>query len=192
MKITDVEAIPIYPRIAERNHAFQARFNSINRRTIFKVHTDNGLVGYGDYRCPPPPQSEIEPLIGGDPFDQINNNLNAGICGALYDVMGKHLEVPAYRLMGQKVRDAVSVAAWTRPASPEAFRDEIARAADQGYMTFKMHTCEYHDVVEPDSRRGGGGAGRIQDPLRFQLKSQFGGGTSPRAGAGEAPHRFLH
>ena len=148
MKITDIEAIPIYPRIAERNQAFQARFNSINRRTIFKVHTDNGLVGYGDYRCPPPSQSEIEPLIGSDPFDQINNNLNAGICGALYDVMGKHLEVPAYRLMGQKVRDAVSVAAWTRPASPEAFRDEIARAADQGYMTFKMHTCEYHDVVE--------------------------------------------
>ena len=148
MKITDVEVIPIYPRIAERNQDFQARFNSINHRTVFKIHTDNGLVGYGDYRCPPPPQSDIEPLINSDPFSYINNNLNAGICGALYDVMGKHLEVPAYKLMGQKVRDAVSVAAWTRPASPEAFRDEIARAAAQGYMAFKMHTCEYYDVVE--------------------------------------------
>ena len=148
MKITDVEVIPIYPRIAERNQDFQARFNSINHRTVFKIHTDNGLVGYGDYRCPPPPQSDIEPLINSDPFSYINNNLNAGICGALYDVMGKHLEVPAYKLMGQKVRDAVSVAAWTRPASPEVFRDEIARAAAQGYMAFKMHTCEYYDVVE--------------------------------------------
>ncbi len=148
MKITDIEAIPIYPRIAARNEGFQARFNGINHRTAFKVRTDNGLVGYGDYRCPPPSQSEIEPLIGANPFNFINNNLNAGLCGALYDVMGKHLEVPAYKLMGQKVRDAVSVAAWTRPASPDDFRDEVARAVSQGYMNFKMHTCEYYDVIE--------------------------------------------
>ena len=148
MKITDIEIIPIYPRIPARNTDHQARFSAINHRTIFKVHTDNGLVGYGDYRCSAPDQSSVEPLIGRNPFDFINNNLNIGLCGALYDVMGKHLEVPAYKLMGQKVRDAISVAAWTRPAAPEVFRDEIQRAVDQGYMTFKMHTCEYYDVME--------------------------------------------
>jgi L-alanine-DL-glutamate epimerase-like enolase superfamily enzyme len=62
--------------------------------------------------------------------------------------MGKYLEVPAYKLMGQKVRDVVSVAAWTRPASPEHFREEILRAVAQGYNIFKMHTCEYYDVME--------------------------------------------
>jgi galactonate dehydratase len=148
MKITDIEIIPIFPRVAARNEAYTVRFRDINRRTVFKVHTDNGLIGYGDYRCPPPPPSSVEPLIGRNPFDFIGNNFNPGLCGALYDVMGKHLEVPAYKLMGQKVRDAVSVAAWTRPASPQHFRDEIVRAVKQGYAIFKMHTCEYYDVME--------------------------------------------
>ena len=148
MKITDIETIPIYPRLPARNEPHKARFGGINHRTVFKVHTDNGLVGYGDYRCSPPDWSSVEPLIGRNPFDFINNNLNIGLCGALYDVMGKYLDVPAYKLMGRKVRDAVSVAAWTRPASPEDFRDEIRRAVNQGYTIFKMHTCEYYDVLQ--------------------------------------------
>ena len=73
---------------------------------------------------------------------------NPGLCGALYDVMGKYLGVPAYKLMGQKVRDGVAVAAWTRPAAPAQFREEVQRAIAQGYTIFKMHTAEIHDVME--------------------------------------------
>ena len=68
--------------------------------------------------------------------------------GALYDAMGKHLEIPAYKLMGQKIRDRVPVAAWTRPASPEDLAKDVVRAVDQGYMIFKIHTCAYYDVFE--------------------------------------------
>ncbi len=61
--------------------------------------------------------------------------------------LGKHLEVPVYKLMGgQKIREAVKVAAWTRPASPEHFRSEVRRAADQGYMVFKMHSADGHSI----------------------------------------------
>jgi len=62
--------------------------------------------------------------------------------------MGKFLEVPVHQLLGPQVRQNVTVAAWTRPASPQQFRDEIRRAAGQGYSTFKMHSCAYHDVFE--------------------------------------------
>ena len=122
MKITNVEVIPIYPRLAERYESRKVDLYGIDHRTIFKVHTDNGLVGYGDIRGRPGGQASEsigKPLIGRSPFDFINANLDMGLMGALYDVMGKYLEVPAYKLMGQKVRNAVSVAAWTRPASPE-------------------------------------------------------------------------
>ena len=151
MKITDIEIIPIYPRLAKRNEDKQIRFRGINHRTIYKVYTDKGLVGYGDYRAThsgPTARSRVEPLIGCNPFDFIMADLDPGLAGALYDVMGKYLEVPVYKLMGQKVRDAVSVAAWTRPSPPEDFRDEILRAAAQGYTIFKMHTCPYYDVIE--------------------------------------------
>jgi L-alanine-DL-glutamate epimerase-like enolase superfamily enzyme len=151
MKITDIEIIPIFPRLAKRYKNRKVSLYGIDHRTVFKVHTDNGLVGYGDIRGRPgrqPPQSSVESFIGRDPFDFINSNLDMGLSGALYDVMGKYLEVPAYKLMGQKVRDAVSVAAWTRPASPEEFREEIRRAAAEGYTIFKIHTCAHHDVIE--------------------------------------------
>ena len=151
MKITDIEIIPISPRLAERYAHRSVDLYGIDCRVVYKVHTDKGLVGYGDVRTGPgsqPSKSSVEHLIGRDPFDFINNSLGPALGMALYDVMGKYLEVPAYKLMGQKVRDAVSVAAWTRPASPEDFRSEVKRAADQGYMIFKMHTCTYHDVLE--------------------------------------------
>lgn len=148
MKITDIDIIPIYPRIAARNERYQARFRNINQRTVFRIRTDTGLIGYGDYRCQAPPRSTVEPLIGRSPFDFINNDFNPGLGGALYDVMGKYLDLPAYKLMGQKLRDAVAVAAWTRPASPTQFREEVERAVAQGYTIFKMHTAAIYDVLE--------------------------------------------
>jgi len=150
MKITDIEVIPIYPRLAKRYENHKTRLYGIDHRTVFKVHTDNGLVGYGDQRVRPggqPAPSSVEPLIGRDPLDLLHIQ-GGGLGCALYDVVGKTLGVPAYKLMGQKVRDAVSVAAWTRPASPEDFRAEIVRAVSEGYTIFKMHTCAYYDVME--------------------------------------------
>ena len=153
MKITNIEVIPIYPRLAKRYDNRKVDLYGIDHRTVFKVETDAGIVGYGDQRVRPggqPDPAIAESLIGRNPFDFINNHLSYGsaLNCALYDVMGKYLDVPVYKLIGQKVRDAVPVAAWTRPASPETFRDEISRAADQGYTIFKMHTCDYHDVME--------------------------------------------
>jgi len=151
MRVKDIKVIPIYPKLAERYQHRQVDLYGIDHRTIFRVEADNGLVGYGDQRVRPggqPAQSSVDPLIGRNPFDYINQNLAPGLCGALYDLMGKYLEVPAHKLMGQKVRDHVPAAAWTRPAAPQDFQKEIVRAVDQGYTIFKMHTCTYHDVIE--------------------------------------------
>ncbi|MFH1567998.1 MAG: enolase C-terminal domain-like protein [Gemmatimonadota bacterium] len=149
MKITDVEAILINPKLASRNADQKPRFSGIDTQTIYRVRTDNGIVGYGDSRGHGPlSESQVKGLVGRSPFDFVNANLPMGLMGALYDTMGKHLEVPAYKLMGQKVRDRVPVAAWTRPASPEDLAREVQRAVDEGYMYFKMHTCTYYDVLE--------------------------------------------
>ena len=55
MKITDVDIIPAHVPLAARNAEHAVRFRSIDQRTFFKVQTDNGLVGWGEYRCTPPP-----------------------------------------------------------------------------------------------------------------------------------------
>ncbi|MEW6751180.1 MAG: enolase C-terminal domain-like protein [Candidatus Latescibacterota bacterium] len=151
LRITKVEAIPIYPRLARRYEGRKVDLYGIDARTVFRVETDAGLTGYGDQRVRPwaqPAPDCAQQLVGHSPFEYLNNNLSlgSGLSCALYDVMGKFLEVPVHRLLGQQVRSSVKVAAWTRPASPEQFRDEIRRAAAQGYTVFKMHTCDYHDV----------------------------------------------
>ena len=128
MKVTNVEAIPLNPRLTSRNADQKPRFAAIDTQTLFKVTTDNGITGYGDTRGHYSlTQAEVGDLVDRSPFDFVNGTLNAGLMGALYDAMGKHLEVPAYKLMGQKVRDRVPVAAWTRPASPDDLALEVQR-----------------------------------------------------------------
>ena len=171
MKITDVEIIPVFPRVVPRNQDKFAYYGDVSRITIFKVHTDAGIVGYGEMRGAPPPQSTVAPLIGRNPFDFINSTLNHGLVAALYDAMGKHLEVPAYKLMGQKCRDAVSMAAWTRPCSPEEFREEVGHAVAQGYTILKMHTAARYDVMEQT---------RLAEevaPDGFRIHYDFNGGS---------------
>ena len=149
MKITAVEAIPINPPLAARNAAQKVRFSGIDTQTIYKITGDNGIVGWGDSRGHSSlSEAQIGQLIDQNPFNFINADLPTGLIGALYDLMGKYLEVPAYKLMGPKVRDRVPVAAWTRPASPEDLALEVQRAAAEGYMIFKIHTCEHYDVLE--------------------------------------------
>lgn len=149
MRIEHVEALHINPRLYERNKGHEVRFNGIDTQTVFRVTCDNGVVGYGDTRGHSSlSEQQTNALVGRSPFDFVAADLNVGLMGALYDAMGKHLDVPAHKIMGQKVRDRVPVAAWTRPASPEDFALEIQRAAGEGYMYFKMHTCEHHCVIE--------------------------------------------
>ena len=148
MKITEIDAIPIHPRLASRYAGREPWYANIDHRTIYRIRADNGLIGYGDHRLVGPSRASFEPLIGRDPFEFINNDFDPGLGGALYDLMGKYLDVPAYRLMGPKVRDAVSVAAWTTRASAEDFASEVQRAMQQDYGIIKMHTAPFFDVLE--------------------------------------------
>jgi L-alanine-DL-glutamate epimerase-like enolase superfamily enzyme len=152
MKIAHIEQIPITMPLAKRydNHAGRMRMYDMDQHLLIKVHGDNGLIGYGDYEDNPTPvpQNVVDSLIGKSPFDFLLNNFHMALGMALYDLMGKHLEVPAYKLMGQKVRDAVSCAAWTRPCPPDVFAAEVQRAAEQGYRIFKMHSDARYDVIE--------------------------------------------
>ena len=88
--------------------------------------------------------------------------------------MGKHLGVPAYKLMGQKVRDAVPAAAWTRPCPPDVFREEVRRAVAEGYRVFKMHSSPPLRRDRADQGGRGGRPSRIPPPLGLQPHAHAG------------------
>ena len=132
MKITDLDLIQIHPKNQIRNRNNYAYYGELSQITVYRVTADNGLIGYGETRGRMPPRSSVDRVLGRNPFDYVDSDLNHVLVGALYDVMGKYLEIPAYKLMGQKQRDAVSLAAWTRPCSPAEFAAEVTHAAAAG------------------------------------------------------------
>ena len=48
MKITDIEVIPIAPKLATRYATRRVDLYGIDCRIVYKVHTDAGITGYGD------------------------------------------------------------------------------------------------------------------------------------------------
>ena len=150
MKIARIEQYQITVPLAERydNPAGRLRMYDIDQHIFVKVIADNGLVGYGGYEDAndPIPEATVDQVVGRSPFDFLMNNLPMALGMALYDLMGKHLEVPVYKLMGRKVRDRVAVAAWTRPCPPR-FRGGNSASGGPG-LPVKMHSDTRWDVLE--------------------------------------------
>ena len=67
---------------------------------------------------------------------------------ACYDLMGKHLGLPAWKLMGQQVREWVSMGWWMPSMSPEDSAAEVQEAAARGYRGLKCKARAFYDVVE--------------------------------------------
>ena len=102
-------------------------------RTIVEVHTDEGIIGYGEMGGGGE-SAELafaglkHYLLGHDPFQleelrfkilnptaSLYNNrtqLHAAVEFACLDIMGKKLNVPLYQLLGGKVRDEVPFASY--------------------------------------------------------------------------------
>src|SRR4051812_7671838 len=133
MKITAIETIPIEVPIEPRRATRGARGSHLTSPFLLvKVRTDEGLVGLGEVSCTPGWSGEdqvtaahviaeyIAPrLIGRDPTEverlsaricaSVANNpfTKAGLEIALWDLLGKSVGLPVYRLLGGPVRDYV-------------------------------------------------------------------------------------
>jgi galactonate dehydratase len=133
---------------------------------IVKVSTDEGLFGVGESR----PINKVEAaigyvrdvadrfVIGLDPFDierlvrrltvedygrpgEIAMTGLAMIEMACYDIIGKALNQPVYRLLGGAVRDRIKAYAngwYTVERTPEEFAAAATRAVAKGYRALKF------------------------------------------------------
>ena len=133
MKIVDIRAttvtVPLQAPLRHSNGAHWGRFV----RTIVEVETDNGLIGLGELggggesaeaairalnyylRGHDPFQLEALRFAITNPTASLYNNrtqLHAAIEFACLDVIGQHLGVPVYDLLGGKLRDEVPFASY--------------------------------------------------------------------------------
>lgn len=131
LKITQLEAIPLRLPVKYVLKLATGEYPFLNP-VLVKIHTNQGITGIGEVECypgydrigPEPPKGVVQLLeeslapiiVDKNPFDfelinRLMNNavqghvwVKAGIDIALWDLMGRALNVPAYYLLGGAVR----------------------------------------------------------------------------------------
>lgn len=154
LRIRDVERIvvdvPFTPRCQQWNarEVWQWRISE-----IIRVTTDApDLVGYGEtilhYTWGRVSDAAVERVRGGNPADFLgDDSLGAGLQMALYDLVGKALGVPAYRLFNlPRVREWCPISWWNIDMPPEANAAEALEALAAGYTSYKIKARPWFDV----------------------------------------------
>lgn len=169
MKITDIEVIPLRVPYEARIRKAYYHFAMKEEVTVYKFHTDTGLIGLGENVGSPFGQKMLEAYIGTDPFDHVMGQGRFNLDMACYDLMGKHLGLPAWKLMGQQVRQWVAMGWWMPCMSVEDTAAEVQVAADRGFRGLKCKARAFYDVVAC--------AQAIQDvaPVDFRVEFDFNG-----------------
>jgi len=117
------------------------------RRTVYVVHTDNGLEGLGEGGTTEP-QEIIDQYIGTNPFDWVGDETSLALGTAMYDLMGKAAGVPVYKLFGQKYRSWVPVGSWTVSTHPQRMAEAVKQYAAGGYTWMKFHLSPFENVID--------------------------------------------
>ena len=153
IKIEQVERIWVEVPLKERHNRHLTRENwDWTVSEVLRVRTNSELVGYGETMCyytwSRVPQEQIERVIGKSPFDFLwDDTLGAGLQMAIYDLAGKAMGVPIYKLLGPKVRDWCPVSWWTNDMSAEDWIEEMKEAVSLGYMTAKLKARPWRDFA---------------------------------------------
>ena len=153
MKVTAVERIVV-------DVPFTPRQQEITRQSVYnwsilelcKVVTDGGHVGWGEtvihYTYGRVTDDTAARVIGRSPAESMNDDgLGAGLQMALFDAVGKILEVPVHQLIGPKVRDRTPISWWCSHSSPENWAAEAAEAVEHGYTSLKNKPRPWNDIV---------------------------------------------
>ena len=148
--------------------------------TIVKVETDDGLVGVGECRALNRTDgvlgylSEAAPryILGEDPFNvealvarmfredfgragEITQTVTALLEVACWDIIGKALDQPVYKLLGGAVRHQIKGYAngwYTGERTPEEFHAAAKRVLDKGYMALKFDPfgAGFYEMERPE------------------------------------------
>ena len=148
MKIKDIEVIPLNMRYKPDLEQCVQRSGlraDKGRVTLYRVELEGGAVGYGDQSGGP---DEVAGFIGRDALTGLQQIRHGGIQMALFDAVGRALEVPAHELMGRQVRDQVPFAYWSCCLSPEEWAEQVAQAAARGYRVYKFKCRPWWDPLE--------------------------------------------
>ena len=77
-----------------------------------------------------------------------DDTLGAGLQMALFDAVGKAMDVPVHHLLGRKIRDDALISWWSIDLPPEDWLEECRAAIGQGYTSYKFKARPWFDLDE--------------------------------------------
>ena len=147
MKIVRAERIALnIPFYADRVTRAMHRASTHDERVyVYRVETDNGIVGYGDNHGAPSP---VEGLIGQNPFAIMHHDaIGFGPQLAVMDAAGKAEGVPVHALLGVKLRDRCPISWWDIDMPPADWAAEARESVKRGHTSFKMKARPWRDII---------------------------------------------
>lgn len=130
---------------------------------LVRLHTDGNHIGLGEVPkgIPADDVHRYAEFFEGRELESFNRqelpmqtvwHANAGVYEAyemaLFDLMGKALNVPVYQLFGGKFRDWVPVSRCSGRMNPEDAAKTARQAVEQGYRVLKMKATADDPLVE--------------------------------------------
>lgn len=210
MRITKMETIPLHLPVKAPLIESGGVFNEFNH-VLLKIHTDLGVCGIGEVEAYPSFErlgvetqegilavlrDYLEPcLLDQDPFDFAKIwqrmdkavegylRVKAGVDIALYDLIGKHLGIPAHDLMGGLVRseyDVEGVGYGISIDKPEKVAKVAKKAVREGYKELELKAGDAdpdRDIERLRLVRGAIGE-------KIPLKVDFNGYYDPKTAIG--------
>ena len=174
MKITKVELIPV--DIPRKKVLTLAHYGNLGQGGNFefvlvRVHTDEGITGVGEVPPLPPLSPESQPviidvqkkwlvpaLLGMDPFEiediwkhmdfiaPTYSMAKAAIDMALWDIMGKSLDMPVHRLLGGSKPEKIPNVGLVGIDEPEVVAGVASEFVNEGYKGIRLKIAPGHDI----------------------------------------------
>ncbi len=147
------------------DHASPSRFRGATQATLVKIVTKDGLVGWGECHAPAAPRVHatvirdlLAPILIGQDARQVEplweklyssqrlrgyatgffTESIAGVDLALWDLLGKYLGQPLYRILGGRYRDSIPTYSGIGGSSPEALGENARQQLERGFSAVKM------------------------------------------------------
>lgn len=118
---------------------------------VIEVELGDGSVGYGEtmlfFTWGETTDSDVERALGSNAADFMwEDSLGAGLQIALFDAVGKSLDVPIHALLGEQAHEETPISWWCIDMPAEDWVAEAERAVERGYTNLKVKGRPWFDV----------------------------------------------
>lgn len=118
---------------------------------LVEVELESGHIGHGEtmlfYTWGKSTSADADSALGKNAADLLwDDSLGSGIQMAVFDAVGKALDIPIHALLGDKVRDHVPLSWWATDMNGEDWVSECERAIEAGYTNIKLKARPWWDL----------------------------------------------